>query len=131
MAGKRVATGKDFNDEGKFTGGSSAVPLNGDPLMSLAESYINRSLYSSVRHYGNKPRKEAFLKKIRDGNVDGVLFCAPKFCEPALLDYVVLKETLEKQGVAYMTFEYEEKMGVFESIRMQIETFVESVLFFS
>jgi benzoyl-CoA reductase subunit C len=107
------------------------VPLNGDPLMSLATSYINRSLYSSVRHYGNRPRKQEFLKKIRDGQVDGVLFCAPKFCEPALLDYVLLKEELEKQNVAYMTFEYEEKMGVFESIRMQIETFVESVLFFS
>jgi benzoyl-CoA reductase subunit C len=107
------------------------VPLNGDPLLSLAESYINRSLYSSVRQYGNKPRKEQFLKKIEGGDVDGVLFCAPKFCEPALLDYVLLKEELEKQNIAYMTFEYEEKMGVFESIRMQVETFVESVLFFS
>lgn len=107
------------------------VPLNGDPLHSLAESYINRSRYSSVRHYGNKSRKEQFLEKIKSGKVDGVLFCAPKFCEPALLDYVVLKDELEKQNIAYMTFEYEEKMGVFESIRMQVETFVESVLFFS
>lgn len=108
-----------------------AVPLNGDPLLSLAQSYINRSRYSSVRHYGNKPRKEQFLQKIRASNVDGVIFCAPKFCEPALLDYVLLKTELEKQGITYMTFEYEEKMGVFESIRMQVETFVESVMFFS
>jgi len=107
------------------------VPVNGDPLFALAESYINRSRYSSVRHYGNKPRKEQFLHKIRVNNVDGVIFCAPKFCEPALLDYVLLKEELEKQGIRYMTFEYEEKMGVFESIRMQVETFVESVMFFS
>ncbi|MBS4028831.1 MAG: 2-hydroxyacyl-CoA dehydratase [Ignavibacteriales bacterium] len=110
---------------------NEAVPLNGDPLLSLAESYINRSRYSSVRHYGNKSRKEQFLEKIKSGKVDGVLFCAPKFCEPALLDYVVLKDELEKHNISYMTFEYEEKMGVFESIRMQVETFVESVLFFS
>lgn len=107
------------------------VPVNGDPLMSLAEHYIKRSVYSSVRQYGNKSRKAEFVKKIKDGAVDGVIFCAPKFCEPALLDYVLLKEELEQQNIAYMTFEYEEKMGVFESIRMQIETFVESVLFFS
>lgn len=111
-----------------FTGD---VSVEYDPLLTLAEHYIHRSLYSSVRHYGNKPRKEEFLKKIKDGNIDGVIFCAPKFCEPALLDYVLLKEELEKQNIAYLTFEYEEKMGVFESIRMQVETFVESVLFFS
>ena len=107
------------------------VPINGDSLLALAQSYITRSRYSSVRHYGNKPRKEQFLQKIRANNVDGVIFCAPKFCEPALLDYVLLKDELDRQGIAYMTFEYEEKMGVFESIRMQVETFVESVMFFS
>jgi benzoyl-CoA reductase subunit C len=107
------------------------IMTNGDPLLGLAESYINQSCYSSVRHYGNKPRKEQFVRKIRAGNVDGVIFNAPKFCEPALLDYVVLKDELEKQGIAYLAFEYEEKMGVFESIRTQVETFVESVMFFS
>jgi len=109
----------------------NAVPLNGDPLLSLAESYIQNSRYSSVRHYGNNPRKEQFVNKIREGKVDGVIFCAPKFCEPALLDYVVLKDECEKQNIAYMTFEYEEKMGVFETVRILVETFVESVLFFS
>jgi benzoyl-CoA reductase subunit C len=108
-----------------------SVTVNGDPLLALAQSYIHQSRYSSVRHYGNKPRKEQFVEKIRSGNIDGVIFCAPKFCEPALLDYVVLKDELEKQGIAYLAFEYEEKMGVFESIRTQVETFVESVLFFS
>jgi benzoyl-CoA reductase subunit C len=107
------------------------VPPNGDPLLSLARSYIGRSRYSSVRHYGSTPRTGQFVEKIRDGNVNGVIFCAPKFCEPALLDYVLLKTELEKQGIAYLTFEYEEKMSVFESIRMQVETFVESVMFFS
>ncbi len=107
------------------------VPVNGDPLLCLAESYITRSRYSSVRQYGNVPRKQQFLQKIRERNVDGVIFMAPKFCEPALLDYVLLKDELEKHNIAFMTFEYEEKMGVFESIRMQVETFVESVMFFS
>lgn len=107
------------------------IPVNGDPLGSLAGSYLTRSRYSSVRHYGNRSRKEEFLKKIRESDVDGVIFAAPKFCEPALLDYVLFKDELEKAGIAYLGFEYEEKMGVFESIRTQAETFVESVMFFS
>ncbi|MDH3253091.1 MAG: 2-hydroxyacyl-CoA dehydratase [Ignavibacteria bacterium] len=107
------------------------VRSDGDPLLALAESYIHQSRYSSVRHYGNTPRKEQFVRKIRAGNIDGVIFSAPKFCEPALLDYVVLKDELEKRDIAYLAYEYEEKMGVFESIRTQVETFVESVMFFS
>jgi benzoyl-CoA reductase subunit C len=102
-----------------------------DPLTALASAYIEKTRYSSVRHYGPRPRKEEFLKKIRDQKVDGVIFAAPKFCEPALLDYVLFKDELEKAGIAYLGFEYEEKMGVFESIRTQAETFVESVMFFS
>jgi len=107
------------------------VQANGDPLLALSEHYIRNSRYSSVRHYGNTPRKEQFVQRVRSGGVDGVIFAAPKFCEPALLDYVVLKDECEKQGIAYLSFEYEEKMGVFESIRTQVETFVESVMFFS
>lgn len=107
------------------------VPVNGDPLLALAESYIQRSVSSSVRHYGLRSRKQALVKKIQSGRADGVIFGAPKFCEPALLDYVLFKDELEKNGIPYLAFEYEEKMGVFESIRTQIETFVESVMFFS
>ena len=42
-----------------------------------------------------------------------------------------MKNDLEKKGISYLAFEYEEKMGVFETIRTQVETFVESVMFFS
>ncbi len=107
------------------------VPVNGDPLLALAESYIQRSVSSSVRHYGLRSRKQALVKKVRSGRADGVIFSAPKFCEPALLDYVLFKDELEKNGIPYLAFEYEEKMGVFESIRTQIEAFVESVMFFT
>jgi benzoyl-CoA reductase subunit C len=107
------------------------VPASDNPLLSLAESYAKHSVSSSVRHYGSRSRSLQFQEKLRVSKADGAIFCAPKFCEPALLDYVLLKNDLEKQGIAYLAFEYEEKMGVFESIRTQVETFVESVMFFS
>lgn len=107
------------------------VPVVGDPFRALAESYIRHSTSSSVRHYGAASRKASLADKVQAAQADGVIFCAPKFCEPALLDYVVYKEDLERRQIASIAFEYEEKMGVFESIRTQVESFVESVMFFS
>lgn len=109
----------------------SDIPVSGDPYENLAGAYLRDSVYSSVRHYGDRPRKFQLIEKCRRANADGVIFCAAKFCEPALLDYVVLKDQLEKEGITYLAFEFEEKMGTFESIRTQLETFVESILFFT
>ena len=107
------------------------IEADGDPYENLARAYLQDSVYSSVRHYGDKPRKFGLIERFKNANADGVIFCAAKFCEPALLDYVILKDQLEKENINYLAFEFEEKMGVFESIRTQIETFVESILFFT
>ena len=109
----------------------SPVPITDDPLGALAEWYVKKSISSSVRHYGATHRSKSFFAKVQELKADGVIFAAPKFCEPALLDYVTMKNDLEKKGISYLAFEYEEKMGVFETIRTQVETFVESVMFFS
>jgi hypothetical protein len=61
---------------------------------------------------------------------EGVIFSAAKFCEPALLDYPLMRAALARRNVPCLAFEFEEKMGTFESIRTQVETFVESILFF-
>ena len=58
------------------------------------------------------------------------MFAAAKFCEPALLDYPLMRVTLERRGVPSLAYEFEEKIGTFESIKTQVETFVESILFF-
>jgi benzoyl-CoA reductase subunit B len=74
------------------------VPTQGDPLRALAESYVRCSVSSSVRHDGGKPRKKQLLEKVRASHAEGIIFAAAKFCEPALLDYVVMKDEVEKQG---------------------------------
>jgi benzoyl-CoA reductase/2-hydroxyglutaryl-CoA dehydratase subunit BcrC/BadD/HgdB len=73
----------------------------------------------------------AFGEKVEAAGVNGVIFAAAKFCEPALYDYVLLKEELERRKIPYLSFEFEEKMTVFDTVRAQVETFVESVLFFA
>jgi benzoyl-CoA reductase subunit C len=107
---------------------TAPIPGDGNPLQSLAQSYVDRSHVSSVRYPGGR-RGEALVEWVKQARAEGVLFVTAKFCEPALYDYVLYKEFLEKAGIPYMHMEFEEKMSAFESARMQVETFVESILF--
>jgi benzoyl-CoA reductase subunit C len=107
------------------------VAEEGDPLDALVEAYLHRTVLTPVNNPGRRSRAEDLLARCRAGRLQGVVFASPKFCEPALYDAVLLKRALEAAGVPSLEFEYEEKMTVFETVRMQAETFVESILFFS
>lgn len=105
------------------------IPLDGDPLRALAESYLNRANYSSVSHDWRKPRSQQLIEKVRDTGATAVIFCIAKFCEPALLDYPLFKDALEREGIPHLLLEFEEKMWTFGKLKSTIETFVESILF--
>jgi benzoyl-CoA reductase subunit C len=105
------------------------VPLDGDPVFALAESYVNRSVYSSVRHDFRKPRWQGLLEKVRANQADAVIFLIAKFCEPAYFDYVPFKQELEKAGLPHLQLEFEEKLFTFDRVRTEVETFVESLVF--
>jgi benzoyl-CoA reductase subunit C len=107
----------------------SDVPTDGEPLLALANSYLDRSVYSSVRHDFRKPRWDGLVEKVRRSRADAVLFLIAKFCEPAYFDYVPYKEELEKAGIPHLQLEFEEKSFTFDRLRMEIETFVESLIF--
>ena len=105
------------------------VPTDGDPVLTLAQSYVNRSVYSSVRHDFRKPRWDGLLEKVRATQADAVLFLIAKFCEPTYFDYVPFKQELEKAGIPHLQLEFEEKLFTFDRVRTEVETFVESLVF--
>jgi len=107
----------------------SDVPADGDPVQALASSYLDRSVYSSVRHDFRKPRWDGLVEKVRRTRADAVLFLIAKFCEPAYFDYVPYKEELERAGIPHLQLEFEEKSFTFDRLRTEIETFVESLIF--
>jgi hypothetical protein len=41
-----------------------------------------------------------------------------------------MRAACDRASLPSLAFEFEEKMGTFESIKTQVETFVESILFF-
>jgi benzoyl-CoA reductase subunit C len=105
------------------------VAGDGDPFARLAAAYVNQAVPSSVRHEGREHRSAGLIEKVRRAGAQAVVFMPAKFCEPALFDYVLMKQGLERAGIPHMIVEFEEKMWTFERTRNEIETFVESMLF--
>jgi benzoyl-CoA reductase subunit C len=105
------------------------VDVRGDPFEALARAYLDASDYSSVRHDWRTPKEKALVQKVRRHRADAVVFCIAKFCEPALFDYVLFKQELERENIPHLLIEFEEKMWTFQRARDEIETFVESILF--
>lgn len=110
---------------------TAPLPLEGDPLENLARHILHHCVPSAVHYPGPLGRGAALLRKVRTAKAEGVVFCIAKFCEPALYDFALLKRVIEAENIPYLSFEFEEKMSTFESIRTQLETFVESILLFS
>lgn len=105
------------------------VCANGDPLRALADAYLARSAYTSVRHDRDRPRTAGLIERVQQSGAEAVLFAPAKFCEPALLDYVLFRRALDEHHIPHLKVEFEEKMWTFEATRTEIETFTESMLF--
>ena len=108
---------------------TSDVPTTGDPLRSLAESYVERSTYSPVQHDLRKPKEEMLLKRIERARAGAVIIAAAKMCEPGLEEQVAYTKTLDAKGIPYFVTEFEENMTSFEGLELQVETFLENLLF--
>jgi len=105
------------------------VAGEGDPYDRLGAAYVNQAVPSSTRHEGREHRSVGLIEKVRRANAQAVIFMPAKFCEPALFDYVLMRQGLELAGIPHMLVEFEEKMWTFERTRNEIETFVESMMF--
>jgi benzoyl-CoA reductase subunit C len=105
------------------------VPVDGDPLHSLAESYLERSTYSPVQHDLRKPKEEMLLKRIDAAKAEAVIIAAAKMCEPGLEEQVAYTYALDERKIPYFVSEFEENMTSFDHLEMQLETFVEDLLF--
>jgi benzoyl-CoA reductase/2-hydroxyglutaryl-CoA dehydratase subunit BcrC/BadD/HgdB len=105
------------------------VAGEGDPYDRLGAAYVNQAVPSSTRHEGREHRSAGLIEKVRRAKAQAVIFMPAKFCEPALFDYVLMRQGLERAGIPHMLVEFEEKMWTFERTRNEIETFVESMLF--
>lgn len=105
------------------------VPTEGDPLLNLAEAYIDRSSYSPVQHDLRKPKEKMLLARVAAARADAVIVAAAKMCEPGLEEQVCYTYALDEEDMPYFVTEFEENMTSFEHLELQVETFLENVLF--
>jgi benzoyl-CoA reductase subunit C len=105
------------------------VPLDGDPLLSLATAYLEDSSYSPVQHDLRKPKEEKLLERIAGANAQAAIVTAAKMCEPGLEEQVAYTRALDRENVPYFVSEFEENMTSFDHLEIQLETFVENLLF--
>lgn len=106
-----------------------SVSTSGDPLMNLARAYLEHSTYSSVQHDLRKPKETMLVRRIREARAEAAIITAAKMCEPGLDEQVAYVKALDAEGIPYFVSEFEERMTSFDHLQIQLETFVENVLF--
>ena len=105
------------------------VAVDGDPLTSLAEAYLEKSSYSPVQHDLRKPKEQMLIKRIAGARAEAAIITAAKMCEPGLEEQVAYTRALDEARIPYFVGEFEENMTSFDSLEIQLETFVENILF--
>ncbi|MCC7362215.1 MAG: 2-hydroxyacyl-CoA dehydratase [Anaerolineales bacterium] len=105
------------------------VPLEGDALLNLARAYLDDSTYSPVQHDLRKPKEAMLLQRLRGARANAAIITAAKMCEPGLDEQVAYSKALDEAQIPYFVSEFEENMTSFDHLQIQLETFVENLLF--
>jgi benzoyl-CoA reductase subunit C len=108
------------------------VPADGNPLEELSKAFLHRSASTAAKYDTTREEKGQFLlKQVKTRGAEGVVFAAPSFCDPALLERPMLQDVLAKHGVPYTAFKYAENTGQMAPIREQAGTFADSIKLWS
>jgi benzoyl-CoA reductase subunit C len=108
------------------------VPADGKPLEELSKAFLHRSASTAAKYDAKREDKGKFLlKQVKTGAAEGVVFAAPSFCDPALLERPMLQDVLAQHKVPYTAFKYAENTGQMAPIREQAGTFADSIKLWS
>jgi benzoyl-CoA reductase subunit C len=108
------------------------VPTDGDPVAALSDAFLHHSSETAAKYVAKKEDKGIYLvNSVRTNGAEGVIFAAPSFCDPALLDRPMLQHALADQNIPYTAFKYAENSGQMQPIREQAGTFADSIKLWS
>ncbi|MCL4819477.1 MAG: benzoyl-CoA reductase subunit C [Vicinamibacteria bacterium] len=109
----------------------SDIPVGDDPLGALVHAFLTDAMASPTRYVDRGRKGAELVQRVRACGAEGLLFCAPSFCDPALLDQPMLVKAVEAEGIAWTAFKYAENSGQFQVIREQAGTFADSIKLWS
>ncbi len=108
------------------------VPADGDPIENLSRAFLHHSAQTAAKYEADREEKGSYLlDAVRRRGADGVIFAAPSFCDPALLDQPMMISRLEALKIPYITLKYAENSGQMQPIREQSGTFADSIKLWS
>jgi len=108
------------------------IPTDGDPLLNLSEAFLKHSLDFASKFEPSEEKKGKFISElVHERGAEGVIFSAPSFCDPALLDQPMLAHVLDDANIPYISFQYAENSGQMQPIREQAGTFADSIKLWS
>jgi len=107
---------------------TAPVPTHGDPVNALAATFVSHAARTSVLYEPDPSGKRRLMReRVRAARADGIIFAAPSFCDPALLDRPMLRAGAEADGIPCIAFQYAENTGQFQQFREQAGTFSDSI----
>lgn len=109
----------------------SDVREDGDPMDSLVQAFLSDAIASPTRYIDQGVKGAELVERIRTSGAEGVMFCAPSFCDPALLDQPMAVRAVEGTKIPWTAFKYAENTGQFQVIREQAGTFADSIKLWS
>jgi benzoyl-CoA reductase subunit C len=108
------------------------VPANAKPLDELSKAFLHRSATTAAKYETTRQEKGMFLlQQIHTRGAEGVIFAAPSFCDPALLERPMLQDVLSKHNIPHTAFKFAENTGQMAPIREQSGTFADSIKLWS
>jgi benzoyl-CoA reductase subunit C len=108
------------------------VEIEGDPLRNLALAFLHHSESTAAKYEPNQKEKgQHLVRAVKRTAAEGVIFAAPSFCDPALLERPMLQHVLKQAGIPYIAFKYAENSGQMQPIREQAGTFADSIKLWS
>ena len=104
------------------------VPANAKPLEELSKAFLHRSASTAAKYDATREEKGMFLlQQVKSRGAEGVIFAAPSFCDPALLERPMLQDVLSQHGIPHTAFKYAENTGQMAPVREQAGTFADSI----
>ncbi len=101
------------------------VNPTGDPLTAIAERYVKRVPCPS-KDWPELTRLDHIVRMVKDYDVQGAILIQQKFCDPHELDIPIIKETLEKNGLATLFLELDVTVPIGQ-FKTRVEAFLEII----
>ncbi|MBW2122194.1 MAG: 2-hydroxyacyl-CoA dehydratase [Deltaproteobacteria bacterium] len=95
-----------------------------DPMEGLVSRQLSKAPLSGF-HYQDDRWRQYLLDRVRDGQIEGVVYFPLMYCDPMEFDYPLIKGLLGEMGIPVLFLETDFHSGSLGQVRTRLEAFAE------